>query len=120
MTEQEIKAREKRKKKKKKYSPRPAVAHVPGLHQIIRKPDLPGYVGLRRSSIESLIAEGSFPRPIPLGGRSVGWLASELRQWQEARIAERDAGSPIRPGLAGTAAEHYRRRNFAKRVSLSE
>lgn len=29
-------------------------------------------------------------KPIPLGKRSVGWLESELINWQRARVAERD------------------------------
>jgi len=45
--------------------------------------------GLSRSSIYDRIAEGTFPKPIPLGGRSVGWLESEIVEWQKARIAER-------------------------------
>jgi prophage regulatory protein len=105
-------------KPKKKRKPRPAVPHIPGLHQIVRKPDLPGYVGLQRSSIENAIAEGTFPRPISLGNRSVGWLAHELAEWQRQRIAERDARTADRSGLAGRAAEHLHRRNM-KRVQLS-
>jgi prophage regulatory protein len=102
---------------KKKRKPRPAVPHVPGLNQIIRKPDLPGYVGLQRSSIDNAIEAGTFPKPIPLGNRSVGWLATELAEWQRQRIAERDQNTADRSGLAGRAAEHLRRRNV-KRVSL--
>jgi prophage regulatory protein len=45
--------------------------------------------GLSRSSIYDRIAAGEFPKPVPLGGRSVGWLESEIIEWQKARIAER-------------------------------
>jgi prophage regulatory protein len=37
-----------------------------------------------------MIAEGTFPRSIKLGKRAVGWLASEVAQWQQQRIDERD------------------------------
>lgn len=58
--------------------------------RIVRKRDLPEYCGLRRSQIAHLIKRGDFPRPIKLGERSVGWLASELSAWQERRRRERD------------------------------
>ncbi len=45
--------------------------------------------GLSRSSIYDRIAAGEFPKPVSLGGRSVGWLESEIIEWQKARIAER-------------------------------
>jgi prophage regulatory protein len=60
------------------------------LTRIIRKKELPKFTGLRRTAIDNLIRIGSFPRPIPLGKRSVGWLESELLDWQRARVAERD------------------------------
>ena len=63
--------------------------------EVIRKVDLPKYVGLRRSQIEHYVMLGKFPKPIQVGDRAVAWLASEIRKWQLERIAERDAdGSP--------------------------
>ena len=32
---------------------------------------------------------GTFPRPVPLGGGTVGWLKSEVEAWIEARKAAR-------------------------------
>jgi len=58
--------------------------------EVIRKADLPRYCGLRRSQIELYVKLGKFPRPIQLGQRAVGWLASEVERWQRERIAERD------------------------------
>lgn len=46
--------------------------------------------GLARSTIYKLINAGDFPRPIPLVGRSVGWLESEVQEWIKGRIALRD------------------------------
>ncbi len=45
---------------------------------------------LSRSHTYRLIAEGTFPASVPLGGR-VAWLESEISAWQDARIAERAA-----------------------------
>jgi len=47
-------------------------------------------VGLRKTSVYGLIAEGAFPRPIRLTAQRRGWLSSEVAAWIEARKAERD------------------------------
>jgi predicted DNA-binding transcriptional regulator AlpA len=74
--------------------PKPAdhVTPTPSLDFIIRKPDLPRYVGLRSSVIADMIARGLFPKPLKLNpnGRAVGWLSSEIEAWQRARAAARD------------------------------
>jgi prophage regulatory protein len=46
--------------------------------------------GLPRSSIYEQMAENTFPKPVPLGGRAVGWLEAEIIDWTKKRIAERD------------------------------
>ena len=46
--------------------------------------------GLGRSSIYKRIAEGEFPKPVPLGGRAVGWVSDEVEAWILERIEERD------------------------------
>jgi prophage regulatory protein len=61
------------------------------LQRVIRKKQLPEFVGLRRTAIDDLIRAGKFPRPIPLGARTVGWLEADLIAWQVARIYERDS-----------------------------
>ncbi|EMQ1244536.1 AlpA family transcriptional regulator [Pseudomonas aeruginosa] len=46
--------------------------------------------GLARSTIYKLIGEGGFPKPVPLAGRSVGWVESEVHYWIKGRISLRD------------------------------
>ncbi|WP_312152034.1 AlpA family transcriptional regulator [Pseudomonas sp.] len=58
--------------------------------RIIRLKEVIDSTGLARSTIYKLINEKSFPRPVPLVGRSVGWLESKIHEWIKARIAERD------------------------------
>lgn len=41
--------------------------------------------GLSRSSIYNYIKAGTFPRPLKLGLRAVGWLASEVFEWIATR-----------------------------------
>ncbi len=57
--------------------------------RILRLPALMDKVGLGRSSIYAMMAEGTFPTPIKLGERAVGWIEEEVDAWLEARIAER-------------------------------
>jgi predicted DNA-binding transcriptional regulator AlpA len=66
----------------------------PRLQRIVRKFELPAFVGLRRTQIEELIKRGEFPKPVTLSdlnGRAKGWLEDELVEWQQVRIAARDA-----------------------------
>jgi prophage regulatory protein len=55
----------------------------------LRRHAVEARTGLSRSSIYDRVAAGEFPKPVPLGGRSVGWLESEIVEWQKGRIAER-------------------------------
>ncbi|MGH8434219.1 MAG: helix-turn-helix transcriptional regulator [Pseudomonas sp.] len=58
--------------------------------RIIRLKEVIDSTGLAGSTIYKYIAEGTFPKPIPLGGRCVGWLESEVHDWILARVEERD------------------------------
>lgn len=46
-------------------------------------------VGLRKTAIYERIAHREFPLPVQLG-TTVRWVESEVEEWIEARIAERD------------------------------
>lgn len=60
---------------------------------ILRRRQVEARVGLKRSTLYGRIAEGTFPAPVRLGARTVGWLSSEVDEWLRARVAEsrRDA-----------------------------
>lgn len=58
--------------------------------KILRLPQVMNKTGLARSTIYKLIDSGSFPRPIPLMKRTVGWLESEVEEWILKRISARD------------------------------
>ncbi|WP_434620186.1 helix-turn-helix transcriptional regulator [Tabrizicola sp. M-4] len=58
---------------------------------ILRRPAVQNVTGLSRSTIYAMMAAGSFPKPIPLGLRAVGWAESEINAWLEARKAKRAA-----------------------------
>ena len=53
---------------------------------ILRIPDVMERIGLSRSSIYQKISEGTFPAPIKLGKRAVGWLNSDIEIWLDHQI----------------------------------
>ena len=53
---------------------------------ILRLPDVKARTGLSRSSIYLKVSEGTFPTPIDLGIRCVGWIESEIDAWIAKRI----------------------------------
>jgi prophage regulatory protein len=53
---------------------------------ILRLPTVKARTGLSRSTIYLRIAEGSFPPPVSLGGRAVGWIEAEVNDWLARRI----------------------------------
>ncbi len=56
------------------------------MHNILRLPAVKTRTGLSRSTIYLRISGDSFPRPISLGGRAVGWIESEINEWLEQQI----------------------------------
>jgi prophage regulatory protein len=65
---------------------------VPPGHSILRRREVEARTGLSRSTIYAKIAQGCFPRPIKLGERAVGFVASEIDAWLSKRVAARDQG----------------------------
>jgi len=49
--------------------------------QIQKLPQVMALTGLSRSSIYAFIQKNTFPKPIRLGERAVGWLSSEIENW---------------------------------------
>lgn len=65
--------------------------------RILRFNEVKNRVGLGRTSIYAGVAAGTFPPPIPLSERAVGWLEAEIENWIAARVAAARApeASPI-------------------------
>lgn len=58
--------------------------------RIIRLSEVLSNTGLARSTVYKYVADGSFPKPVSLGDRAVGWVESEVQDWILARITQRD------------------------------
>jgi prophage regulatory protein len=54
---------------------------------ILRRGTVQARTGLSRSTIYLRIAQGTFPKSIPLGPRAIGWLESEIEAWLQAQVA---------------------------------
>ena len=57
---------------------------------ILRRPEVEARTGLACSTIYDGIKAGTFPAPIQLGHKAVGWVGSEINAWLAARVAARD------------------------------
>ena len=55
---------------------------------ILRLPEVKMRTGLPRSTIYLRMSQGTFPLPVSLGTRSVGWVESEIEEWIAVRITQ--------------------------------
>ena len=85
-------------------------------HTMLRFPTVKARTGLSRSTIYLRISRGTFPAPVSLGGRAVGWIEAEVQAWLTARIAQRRQIAP-RPERrpAAVAEDGYRARGRTPR-----
>ena len=60
---------------------------LPPSVSMLRRRDVQTRTGLSRSTIYRRVTEGTFPKPVNLGGRTVGWIAAEIQDWLERQIA---------------------------------
>jgi prophage regulatory protein len=58
--------------------------------RVLRIQDVQTKTGLKHTAIYKRIAEGTFPKPIPLGPQARGFIESEIDTWITRQIAERD------------------------------
>lgn len=59
--------------------------------RVIRLQEVEAKTGLRKSAIYQRATDGTFPKPIRMGGKASGWIESEIDAWITQRIAARDA-----------------------------
>ena len=55
--------------------------------KFLRTPQVKQITGLSKSSIYARIAEGTFPKQIPLGPRLVVWVESDIQKWIAEQVA---------------------------------
>ena len=57
--------------------------------RFLRLPEVQEMTGLSTSTIYRWMTEGTFPKQIQLGSRSVVWLESDVTKWMDQRIGAR-------------------------------
>jgi len=64
-------------------------------HVIIKLPEVVERTALSKASIHVFIKKGTFPKPIPLGARAVGWIEEEVNSWIRSRAEMRNQNKEI-------------------------
>lgn len=54
-------------------------------NKIIRLNELSETLGLNKKTIRMMSEQGTFPAPIKLGKRAIGWKLSDINKWLETR-----------------------------------
>ena len=49
--------------------------------RVMRMPEVCQFTGLGKSTIYKKLADGSFPAPVRLGPRAVGWRSGDIVEW---------------------------------------
>jgi prophage regulatory protein len=55
--------------------------------KILRRPEVEKIVGLSRSTLYAMMAENTFPKPIKLGKRAIGWSDNVIAGWIDERTS---------------------------------
>ena len=81
-------------------------------HTMLRFPTVKARTGLSRSTIYLRISRGTFPAPVSLGGRAVGWIEAadgrlpSRRQERRGRSGGRLPGAGTHTPFPGERASH--------------
>ena len=54
--------------------------------RLIRLPDVENLIGCKKSTVYTMVREGTFPKPIRLSSRMVAWPETAVLQWMQDRI----------------------------------
>ena len=64
--------------------------------RILRSPEVEARTGLSRSTIYRWRVAGRFPAPVVMGGRTLGWIESDVNAWIRERAVEcRGGGTAV-------------------------
>lgn len=75
--------------------------------RLVRLPEVLHRTGQNTVDVYAGMKAGTFPKSVPIGKRTVGWVESEVEAWIAAKIAARDAGTAER-NPAGPGRGHRR------------
>ncbi len=55
------------------------------MNRMLRREEVLKFSGLSRSTLYEMIRNRTFPAPVRIGARAVGWRESEVVSWLESR-----------------------------------
>ncbi|WP_033570364.1 helix-turn-helix transcriptional regulator [Dickeya undicola] len=67
----------------------PPMPQAPARERLMRLPEVLYVTGISRSTLYELSNRNAFPARVPLGGKNVAWVESEIHHWVAERIAAR-------------------------------
>ncbi len=62
------------------------------MSRFLRLADVKEKIGLSRATIYRFMECGTFPKPVRLGARAIGFLDSDIDAWIASRVELRDGG----------------------------
>jgi len=73
------------------FAARPHKAGADQLDRFVNEPEARAAAGVKsRSTLQSMIKDGLFPKPIRVSPGRIAWSEAEIAAWQQDRIQERD------------------------------
>ena len=60
--------------------------------RLLKLTDVETILSIKKSKLYRMISEGSFPKPVALGPRSVRWRSSDIQNWIE-RLSEKEVAA---------------------------
>ncbi|BBT40938.1 helix-turn-helix transcriptional regulator [Pseudomonas putida] len=57
------------------------MAQLDGIDRLLRLPDVLRITGMGRNTVYTRIKEGTFPKQVKIGPKSVAWRQSDINQW---------------------------------------
>jgi len=54
--------------------------------RLIRLPEVENLIGCKKSTVYTMLKNGTFPKPIRLSARMAAWSESSVLQWLQDRI----------------------------------
>lgn len=61
------------------------------MRRVLKIREVEERTGKKKSSIYAAVQQKTFPAPISLGGRSSGWLDTDIEKWFDERVQESKA-----------------------------
>lgn len=63
----------------------PTATNTPAITGIASPPETCREVGLSRTTLWRMVKAGTFPKPVKLSPRRIGWRRADLHAWVESR-----------------------------------